>query len=181
MANQRETSYGRAYRFGTDGSAALAEMPVYTPQTAPVHRDTIRWEGRVRSCQSPAKKKEAGVSVPKWTVILAAALCLFMAAMSLLTGRSEMTAMSKQISAMRLEMAQIEQINEGLEIQIEQAADPQRIRTLALNRLGMSMPSEDRVHRVASPVRSAQHTVEMPAETQKTSLLKILISNLVHP
>lgn len=178
MATQRAVSYARAYRFGTDGSAALAQEPVYTREAAPVRRDTIRREGRARPTP---QKKQTAFMVPKWALILVVAACIFAAAMSLLGGKSELSAMSKQISSMRLELAQIQQVNEGLEVQIEAAADPQRIRTLALNRLGMSMPSEDRVFRVTAPAVSRSQTVSMPAQQEQESLLDLLISSLTHP
>lgn len=163
MANRRKNSYARAYFFGTDGNAALAGNPIASPR--PLER---------RPQHAPAKR---GLRAPVWAVVLVVAGVVFVLSFMLLGMRSEATQAAKTISSLKSEMARVQEINAALDLKIAEAEDPSRIHTLAVNRLGMQLPTVEQIYtvpRAAMPTRKAEKvTAEQP---DGGGLLRLLLS-----
>lgn len=154
--------YAKAYFYGTDGSAALAGSPISNARPAVV--------------MPRRKPKQAkGLHMPIWVVLLVVAGIVFVLSFVLLNMRSETASTAKDISTLRIELAKEQEIIDSLELKINQASDPERIHSIAVNRLGMRLPTDDQITVLSMPtVLADTDTKWEPLES--IGLFKILLS-----
>lgn len=170
MAATRNPYYARAYSHGTDGSAALAGDPI-------AHQRKVT---RRRVEQEPTPPRERGLPIPRWIVVVAAALCLLL----MYNAYGRMNDEKKEIeNNIRLQALYLEQSQTKIEetkAQIEIASDETRIRSIAANRLGMTMPTADQIVYVPSGSTAqseAQEQWEKPSSGGQ-SLFQLILSSV---
>ncbi len=163
MAARRINTYARAYSFGTDGSAVLAGGPISS--TRPLERASRR---------APAK---AGLRMPLWAVVLSLAGVVFVLSFMLLGVRSQATEAAKRANALRGELARAREVIASLELKIDASNDPTRIHSIAVNRLGMSMPTEEQTVKLSHPPATSSFTLTtQTAQTENTGFFRLLLS-----
>lgn len=136
MATRRVRSYATAYSFGTDGSAALAGNPIAS------HR---------RMVTMTPQERHRGVNMPRWAMLLLVALLAVLliaiwsnvqADIAFLDGE-----LARQRTTISAAMASIEQV-EG---KLATAQDEAWIRSIAMNRLGMHVPTDEQIYTIPTP------------------------------
>lgn len=147
MATTRRNSYATAYMFGTDGSAALAGDPI---ATLPKHPVAGGRPNRRRTAYAPVSARVIW-RVPLWSVIVGVASLVFIVSFLLLGVRSDMTQAAKTKAALSVELTRVEEVIASLEVSISHKYDPERIHSVAVNRLGMRMPDEGQIRVIAKP------------------------------
>ena len=131
MAIKRINPYAKAYSFGMEGNAALADM-------APPVR---------RHAENPLRRPAAGyrLMAPRWLcVAVLAAVGLSMLAVVVVM-RRERTELANSLALHTAHIADAAARLEALELQIAQASDDLRIHTGAANRLGMRQPTDEQI------------------------------------
>lgn len=171
MATTRKNSYATAYMFGTDGSAALAGDPIATPQRNPVaHGKASR-----RRMYAPMSARVVW-RMPLWTVILGVAMMIFIVSFLLLGVRSDMTEAAKKKADLQVELARAKEVIASLEVNIDQRNDPQRIHSIAVNRLGMRMPAEGQVQVLQRPQPLPRDGNTAAAQREEGGFFRLLLS-----
>lgn len=164
MAKNTYENDAVAYSFGTDGSAALAGNPIYHQEEGPPqYRRGAHKNGR---------------TVSHWLFYGAFLAVIVFLGILLLNAYGQRKAYTSELARMRNEIDVISQQTALLKTELEEAYDETRIRSLAVNRLGMQMPSQEQIVIVpaASPVTMV---AESSAQTQeKMDFFRLLLSTL---
>lgn len=161
MIARRVNPYAKVYSFGADGSAARAGSPIASAHAS--RRSTKH------------ARRQLSIRVPQWIVILAVAGILFIQAFSLLNMRSDTTREQKNINVLKSELAHNLEKIETLEVSLDMAGDPSRIRAIAENRLGMRLPNPEQVHVMPRP-QLPQKAMEMTMPEEGGGVLRMLLS-----
>jgi len=130
MPERKRNPYARTYLIAANGSAALKVQEMM---------DVTKREN------SNTKKKPLMLVAPCWGLLLAAAVCVFLFALMLLSMSSDASKIHKEILNLRLEEGRAREIMGSLEVQILQAEAPEIIHSLAVNRLNMRRPTENEI------------------------------------
>lgn len=91
----------------------------------------------------PGRQAARGLRVPVWMIALAVAGLVSVLCFTYLGLRADLTFAAKQISTLQIERARTREINAALEQKIAAAGNPERIQSLAVNRLGMYLPGAE--------------------------------------
>lgn len=134
IATQRKrNAYAKSYFCQTDGSAALQDMAVD--------------DSRAASAPSPGQKpKPFMLIIPGWALVLLVSILVFVLAFVLLNMSSTASQVQKRIYALRQELERSQEIMQSLEVQLSAAEAPERIHSIAVNRLGMHQPLESEIN-----------------------------------
>ncbi len=159
MATDTQWLDSRAYRLGTDGSNRYRRVEsARTVASMPGRRDYYSAE---------QERRPAGIRVPAWA-LLATVLCALIICLSVhASGSGKVRSLQMRIDQSRLQVMQLNQTNREIEEKIAKAADPARIQTLAMNRLGMILPQEDQVIRISANRNSNLSGTSTAAETSQ--------------
>ncbi len=161
MVTRRVNPYAKVYAFGADGNVARAGSPIASPHKT---REASR---RVH--------RQLSIRVPLWILILVVAGILFIQAFTLLSMRSDTTREQKRINVLKSELAQNLEKIEMLEVSLDQAADPSRIRAIAENRLGMRLPRPEQINVMPRP-QLPQRAMEMAVPEEGGGVIRMLLS-----
>lgn len=165
MAATRNPYYAKAYSNGTDGSAALAGDPIASQRR--VKRPSMREH----------TPREPGLPVPRWVLLVAVALCLFFFASTYggINGRKKELEAGIRLQAHYL--AQTQTKIEETQAELALAADETRIRSIAANRLGMILPTQDQIVYIPRPAVQTETQGEQSGNTSgSTSLFDLMKS-----
>lgn len=133
----RRNQYARAYSFGTDGSAALAGNPISS------HRPLAT---------RPAQKKQRFVLRAPRIVLIAVFVFLGFYLLNMVgNSLDEQTLLERQIAQQQVALSDAQHTIADLDAKLLEAANETRIRSAALNRLGMQAPLEAQVQFVPRP------------------------------
>lgn len=167
MVYRKRSQYAKSYSFGTDGSAALAGSPLSS------HRPTANAGRR--------KAARRGLILPRWVILLILlAGVLFM--LSMISDESnESRAIRQEIAYQQNQLAAAQVRDQELEAQMETIDDEVRIRSVAMNRLGMEMPTQEQIYRIPVPqvvTETAQGSADAEQGTDFFSTIKSMFSML---
>lgn len=142
VVNKRSNPYARAYSFGTDGSAALAGSPIAS------HRPIA----------SPPKRSIAaqGIRMPRWVVLAVLAGLVLWMGLAIGDTLSQQAEVAREIDRQHLALARAQQTVVELDEKLVIASDETRIRTLAVNRLQMQMPTAEQIYYIPAPQVASQ-------------------------
>ena len=161
---------GRAYRLGTErnGRYRRTEPAGAVAGPASVRREFYSAE---------EVRRPVGIRTPAWTVLAmllcAAVICLCVHA----SGSGKIRSLQMRIDQTRLQLMQLNQTNREIEEKIAKAADPARIQTLAMNRLGMVQPQEGQVIRISANTNTNISGINTAAEGGQNIPPVILLSS----
>jgi len=128
----------------------------------------IRWRPSV----------EWGVHVPVWVVYVAVVGMFFVFAFTLLHMRTAISGAQKQVVELERQFTRAEEINQSIEVKIDIANDPEKIRAIATNTLHMRIPSTDEVQLIPF---FAEHLPETPQrQPSEGGLFGLLLSFFSH-
>ena len=161
--DSRRNRYVRTYSFGTDGSAALAGSPISSHRPMATRR---------------RPQKRFVLRLPRIVLIVfAAGMGIFLLN---LIGNSldEQTRLERQIAQQHVLLAEARESISVLDEGLLAASDETRIRTAALNRLGMQVPAERQIFNVPQPqvVQKAEETSARQGGSM--SLFRMLLSTI---
>jgi len=165
---RRMHTYAKAYSLGMNGTAALAGAPIASAR--PVKRSPRR---------TPAHTPERaarGLRLPVWVVLVALAALVFTLSFMLLGVRAQVSQAAKRASALGVELSGVQEIIGSLEVKIAEANDPQRIHSIAVNRLKMRQPTEDQIRVVPRPYDYAAQTLKAEAQPKDRGFFSLLLS-----
>lgn len=164
MAIKRASPYARAYTFGTDGSAALAGSPISSQR---------------QSVTPPPPEHKQGIRFPRWAwiAVILAIFCTMMYIHASVNGQLKLV--QNEVVRQRSEIIKTQDKISELEYQIEMASDETRIRSVAVNRLGMQRADESQI-RLLPPLHLDQSTTIVAEEPPKENmnLFRLLLSTL---
>lgn len=173
MASYHQPYY-RAYSYGTEGSAALAANPHRTGRTPPPPPPIGFAPKRQQAAR--AKSRARGLVVPRWMPIM-----LMVTLASVLLGMNGQLnerrhQLRAEILAQEGHLQDAQARIETLEFKLAEAEDETRIRSIAMNRLGMSPPAETQICRVPVPqvATDGQQNNWSPA-TEEISIVRTFI------
>lgn len=134
---RRPRSYATAHFFGTDGSAALAGSPIAS------HRPLATQAQRTR---------KKGVPVPRWLV--AAVLLVLGVILVSMFGRvqREQASIEREMQRQRYVISQAMQRMDEVEAKLDEAREEAHIRSIAMNRMGMHLPTAEQVYEIPTPL-----------------------------
>lgn len=168
MATRGHNRYVQTYSFGTDGNAALVGEPIASQRK--VTRPPINYRER------PPQKKGLPVSH------LAIVLFLVALAVIAITLHGNLANAQKQvqfdIAQQQLHLRALNDDIARVEQRLVEAADESRIRSIAMNRLGMQAPVDSQIVHVPKPYVATEesNTVWQPQTANRPNFMQILLS-----
>lgn len=163
MANRRQNPYARAYSFGTDGSAALAGSPIASH----------------RMIASPPKSTLAarGVLLPRWLILVVAGILAIAALWMIGDVLKLQEDVRTDITRGRYEVALAQQRIKEIDEQLAIASDETRVRSIAVNRLGMQQPTAEQLFALPS-MRVADQSPQLPQQyaPENISFFRLLLN-----
>lgn len=162
--DSRRNRYVRTYSFGTDGSAALAGSPISSHRPMATRR---------------RPRKRFALRLPR-IVLIVFALGLGVYLLNLIgNSLDEQTRLERQIAQQHVLLAEARESIVVLDEGLLSASDETRIRTAALNRLGMQVPAERQIFNVPEPqvIQKAEDTAGAK-QGGSMSLFRMLLSTI---
>lgn len=166
MAGKCYNPYTKAYSFGTDGSAALAgnpissQRPVNTPKKGPSNRPS-------------------GIWIPRWIFYGIVLLSVVILSAFYLDSVTHEQNLAKELTQLQADIMSVQGQVQSLQDSLAAAADETRIRSIAVNRLGMQLPVADQVVMIPAASAPPQYA-ELPAGVQQENagFFQLLLSTL---
>ena len=110
-----------------------------------IEQHTKKPEPVAQSAQVQAKEKPFVFVMQGWMLLLIMAIAFFLLSFMLLSMSSTASGIQKEIHALHARIQQSEEIAESLEVQIASAEAPERVHSIAVNRLEMHLPTQEEV------------------------------------
>jgi hypothetical protein len=105
----------------------------------------------VAQAEEREEPEPRGMVMPKWALLLLVGLLLAILGFRGVQLSVERAALSKGISDLRSELRLADEHIGLLQVQIDQASDPNTVHTYAVNVLGMSLPEDERIITITLP------------------------------
>lgn len=167
MAEYTRNRRAGAYFYGTEGSAALAGKTIIQQKRKPRPTGAAQPGEKAGPAEERLSIKRITFSIPRWSVMLLGVV-LGVTVLCLLTSVSVRKATMRQELQEQLGfLAQAEQRATELDAKLQLASEDERIRSHALNRLGLKEPEVYDVYLIPQPaVNGKQETFPQIAEIQ---------------
>ena len=171
MAQKRVHSYARTYSYGAQAYVAL---PGALASHRPMEPERLR-TARVQRRGDKRRGRQMEWRLPMWCVVLGVAGAIFALSFVLLGVRSDAAQVAKQISGLHAELGKKQEVIASLEVQLAEADDPQRIHSIAVNRLKMRRPEADQIRVMPRPYVAPSYSHSATAE-EEGGVFRFLLS-----